>query len=114
VSVWLTLRRQLVFFLLGALLGALIVSAAKPDKSAELQLLELDVARNGEKIAELKMECQAVKDWIAATDRQKVQDAEMEGRAHAKIDASERVNWLVAAAVLGLLGELVLRKARKT
>jgi hypothetical protein len=115
VSVWLTLRRQLVFFLLGALLGALIVSAAKPDRTNDLdiKLLQVDIAHLEEKVAAIAKRQDDVLAWINASDKQKVQDAELEGRAHAKIDASERINWLIAATVLALVAELVVRKVKK-
>jgi hypothetical protein len=109
VSVWAALKRPILYFLLGVLWGALIVAAAKPDHSndAEIKSIQLDVARNSEKIAEIRSDIQAVKDWIAASDRQKVLDAEIEGQAHAKIDAHEKFVWLAMANLVGFIFLLV-------
>jgi hypothetical protein len=114
MSIWLTLRRQLVFFLLGLLLGALIVASAMPEKSAELQMLELDVTRNGEKIVDLQRQVGALNEWVLAHDRQAIHDGELQGESRAKTDAHEKLTWLIGAATLGLLGELALRRARRT
>jgi hypothetical protein len=117
VSVWLTLRRQLVFFLLGLLLGALIISAAKPDHATELdiKLLQVDVAHLEEKVAEVTKRQDAVLAWINATDKQRVLDAELEGGYHARVEAHDwGVRIVIAACAANMVGLVFLFVKRKT
>jgi hypothetical protein len=101
---------------LGFLLGFICTSTTTyADRSLELQTLELDVARNSEKIRQLQMDCQAIHDWIAASDRQAVRNAEEEGGYHAKTEAHEKGLWLVIGQGLVLLVlaiETIVRRSK--
>jgi hypothetical protein len=111
-------RWHLVFALVaGFFLGAVVVSIATPDRSndAEIRSIELDVNRNSEKILQLQREVGSIFEWISASDRQKIKDAEIEGEAHSKIEFHEKLAWLVLGqgiVVMGLVLEWIVRRKR--
>jgi hypothetical protein len=113
--VWKTLPGFALGFLLGCFVCVSTSTYADKGSDLELRNVELDVNRNTEKIAQLQREVGSIFEWIAASDRQKIKDAEIEGEAHAKIEAHEKVIWLVLANLMGMLfliGEFVVRKRR--
>jgi hypothetical protein len=111
------LRYLLIGLCLGFFLFALLYPvSADRNSDLEVRALELDVARNTEKIAEIRQDIQAIKAWINASDKQKVMDAEEYGGVKTTVVSHERLVWLGVAqafALTLLLVELAMRRLKR-
>jgi hypothetical protein len=118
VSAWSTLRPQLAFFLMGLLLGVLIAASAADRSSNDLdiKMLQVDVAHLQEQIKEIAKRQDAVLGWIAASDKEKIIDAEEWGGVKVTVQAHEKIVWVIvgqSVALLFLLIEFVIRVRKK-
>ena len=116
ITVWRALRANLVFFVLGAILGACLVTVAIPTPNDELQRIELETTRNTEKIADINRQLQVIFDWISDADRQRVHDAEILGGIRITVANHDKLVWLAFVnliAITSLLARQVVIDRKK-